>query len=159
MVSKWVGDALGKEGIYASWIALRQYPWIPSDDYRDRGQTAASIMVPLNQLITINARRVSKYEISGFILRYISPHYDLMSLTIAVSLLKESVYHGYPVVTEEKLLLGYITRTQLERILGTQASINTSLLLTVPDCTQQIYILKAHPNHLLPSSSPHPTNP
>lgn len=63
MVSKWVGDAFGKEGIYSRWIALRQYPWLPSIEYRDHGQTAANIMVPFEQLVVINAQGMSSQEI------------------------------------------------------------------------------------------------
>jgi chloride channel 3/4/5 len=54
MVSKWVGDAFGREGIYASWIALRRYPWLPTPEFRDRGETAASIMRPLSELVIIH---------------------------------------------------------------------------------------------------------
>ncbi|OBZ72186.1 H(+)/Cl(-) exchange transporter 3 [Grifola frondosa] len=38
MVSKWVGDAFGEDGIYAIWIAMRQYPWLPPREYRDNGE-------------------------------------------------------------------------------------------------------------------------
>ena len=55
MVSKWVGDAFGKEGIYPQWIALRRYPWIPSTEYRDNGEDASGIMVPYDKLVIIKA--------------------------------------------------------------------------------------------------------
>ncbi|EUC55682.1 ClC chloride channel family protein, partial [Rhizoctonia solani AG-3 Rhs1AP] len=43
MVSKWVGDAFGKEGIYDAWIALHGYPFLSTTvDFRDQGETAAS---------------------------------------------------------------------------------------------------------------------
>lgn len=53
MTSKWVGDALGKDGIYSVWIAMRRYPWLPPVDYRDKGETGAHIMKPLDQLVVI----------------------------------------------------------------------------------------------------------
>lgn len=53
MVSKWVADAFGKEGIYASWIALHRYPWLPSMDYQDQGQTAIDMMIPVERLVTL----------------------------------------------------------------------------------------------------------
>lgn len=53
MTSKWVGDALGKDGIYSAWIAMRQYPWLPPVDYHDQGETGAHIMKPLDDLVVI----------------------------------------------------------------------------------------------------------
>lgn len=53
MTAKWVGDAFGKDGIYSVWIAMRKYPWLPPVDYRDRGETAAQVMTPIERLIVI----------------------------------------------------------------------------------------------------------
>jgi len=97
MVAKWVGDAFGQEGIYPSWIALRNYPWIPSNEYRDRGETAASILVPFDNLVTIGAEGLT------------IPQLKL--------LLKEYDYHGYPVLAEDKQLIGYVTRANIKTII------------------------------------------
>ncbi|KAF8871065.1 Cl-channel protein [Gymnopilus junonius] len=48
-----VGDAMGKDGIYSVWIAMRRYPWLPPVDYRDRGETGAHLMKPLSEVIVI----------------------------------------------------------------------------------------------------------
>jgi len=53
MTAKWVGDALGKDGIYSVWIAMRKYPWLPPVAYRDKGETAAQFMIPTNKLVVI----------------------------------------------------------------------------------------------------------
>jgi chloride channel 3/4/5 len=53
MTAKWVGDAFGKDGIYSVWIALRKYPWLPPVDYRDKGETAADVMTPVEKLVVI----------------------------------------------------------------------------------------------------------
>lgn len=53
MTSKWVGDALGKDGIYSVWIALRGYSWLPPVDYHDKGETGAHLMKPVDELIVI----------------------------------------------------------------------------------------------------------
>lgn len=53
MTSKWVGDALGKDGIYAVWIALRRYPWLPQREYHDHGETGAQLMTPTERLSVI----------------------------------------------------------------------------------------------------------
>ena len=54
MVSKWVADALGPDGIYASWIALRRYPWLAPIEFRDNGEIAADAMTPVNSLIVLH---------------------------------------------------------------------------------------------------------
>lgn len=59
MASKWVGDALGKEGIYTAWIALHDYPFLPASEFRDNGESAEGYMVPTKDLVTIDARRTS----------------------------------------------------------------------------------------------------
>jgi chloride channel 3/4/5 len=64
MTSKWVGDALGKDGIYAVWIALRQYPWLPSVDYRDDGQTGANLMRSVESLVVIEDCKNTVAQIS-----------------------------------------------------------------------------------------------
>ena len=53
MTAKWVGDASGINGIYSVWIAMRGYVWLPSVDYKDRGETGEQIMRPLANLIVI----------------------------------------------------------------------------------------------------------
>jgi hypothetical protein len=53
MTAKWVGDALNKHGIYAAWIAMRGYPWLPPVDYTDRGKTGAHVMKRVERLVVI----------------------------------------------------------------------------------------------------------
>jgi hypothetical protein len=53
MISKWVADAFGPDGIYASWIALRRYPWLAPIEFRDNGEIAADAMTPVNNLIVL----------------------------------------------------------------------------------------------------------
>lgn len=61
MTAKWVGEAFGKEGIYPQWIALRNYPWIPRREYRDRDErlTTLSVMSPTSQLVVIEGTRTT----------------------------------------------------------------------------------------------------
>ena len=63
MVSKWVADAFGKEGIYSVWIALRRYPWLPPVEYRDKGETAEGLMIPVERLVTIPGESCSLTEL------------------------------------------------------------------------------------------------
>ncbi|KAI0738583.1 chloride channel [Daedaleopsis nitida] len=54
MVSKWAADPFGKDGMYSVWIAMRQYPWLPAREFRDQGQTAASVMKPAGDLVVVH---------------------------------------------------------------------------------------------------------
>lgn len=46
MASKWVGDALGKQGIYDAHIALNGYPFLDSKDEFQHTSLAADVMQP-----------------------------------------------------------------------------------------------------------------
>lgn len=71
MSSKFVGDYFGK-GIYDTWIAMHGrapfenrryprtddhfslgYPYLPPSDFRDRGETAASVMTSTDKLVIL----------------------------------------------------------------------------------------------------------
>lgn len=67
MTAKWVGEAFGKEGIYAQWIALRNYPWMPQDEYRDKDErlTTESVMCPVSQLVVIEGTRTTFGHLGG----------------------------------------------------------------------------------------------
>jgi chloride channel 3/4/5 len=54
MIAKWVADAFGTDGIYASWIALRRYPWLAPFEFRDNGEVAADRMTPVRGLIVLH---------------------------------------------------------------------------------------------------------
>ncbi|OSD04776.1 hypothetical protein PYCCODRAFT_1450809 [Trametes coccinea BRFM310] len=94
MVSKWVADAFGKDGIYSTWIAMRQYPWLPAREFRDKGQTAAHVMKAASNLVVI--------------------HDDGQGCTIREldELIKRHAYHGFPVVYGDQLL-GFVLRDKL----------------------------------------------
>lgn len=55
MTSKWVGEAIGKDGIYSVWIAMHRYPWLPPIDYHDKGETGFHIMKPFEELVVIES--------------------------------------------------------------------------------------------------------
>lgn len=105
VVSKWVGDALGKEGIYSVWIAMRSYPWLPPSEYRDNGQTAVTIMRSIDKLVVIHdglgegtCSPASVKELREYIERY--------------------GYHGFPVVTDTYVLVGFVVRDKIRTHLG-----------------------------------------
>ncbi|KIM44556.1 hypothetical protein M413DRAFT_66882 [Hebeloma cylindrosporum] len=97
MTSKWVGDYMGKDGIYSVWIAMRRYPWLPPVDYRDKGETAANIMKPLSQVVVIEDGVTTVAELKALLARY--------------------QYHGFPIIDKHTEFVGYATRQELISVL------------------------------------------
>lgn len=94
MVSKWVGEFFSREGIYSSWIALRGYPWLPTPEFRDAGETAASLMRPLSELVTIRDCECSANDLTR--------------------LLQHHSFRGFPVVQDRNEVVGFVTRIKLQ---------------------------------------------
>lgn len=99
MVSKWVADAFGKDGIYPTWIAMRQYPWLPAREYRDKGETAAHVMKPAANLVVV------RDDGHGCTLKELD------------TLVRAQSFRGFPVVHGEQLL-GIVMRDRLRACLG-----------------------------------------
>lgn len=113
MLSKWIGDAFSKKGIYESWIQFNAYPFI---DNRD---DSALPDVPVSNIMT---RMHDMTCLDG------SKNHTVSSLE---TLLKSTTFRGFPVLSsishndpEEfetyertqvppNILLGYISRTEL----------------------------------------------
>lgn len=96
MISKWVGDAFGKRGIYESWIHFNEYPFLDNkDDSPVPDVPVSQIMTQLEDLAVLTA--------TGHTLQ------SLHDVLIA------QPYRGFPVVTDatHNILLGYISRTEL----------------------------------------------
>jgi chloride channel 3/4/5 len=97
MISKWVGDAFGKKGIYESWIQFNEYPFLDNSD------EALIPDIPVSQIMT---------RIEDLIVLTATGH-TIASLT---NILATQPYRGFPVVSDprEAILLGYISRAELE---------------------------------------------
>ncbi|TKA25073.1 hypothetical protein B0A50_06137 [Salinomyces thailandicus] len=97
MLSKWVGDAFGKRGIYESWIHFQGYPFLDNklDDAVIPDVPVKNIMTRVEDLVCITA----------------TGH----SIQTLQDLLKDHHYRGFPVIMSprESTLLGYISRTEL----------------------------------------------
>ncbi|CAE6369095.1 unnamed protein product [Rhizoctonia solani] len=101
MVSKWVGDAFGREGIYDAWIALHGYPFLSTTvEFRDQGETAASRMLAREHIVSINAHHSTVEELEHLLQTY--------------------TYRGFPVVDGDRLM-GYITRDKLQGAISSLA--------------------------------------
>ncbi|KAG9047713.1 hypothetical protein FS837_001677 [Tulasnella sp. UAMH 9824] len=95
MSSKFVGDYLGK-GVYDTWIAMHGYPYLPPSDFRDRGETAASVMTSTDKLVVLYNDQSTPSELDA--------------------LLNDCTYSGFPVLEGSSgRLLGYASRYKLRQ--------------------------------------------
>lgn len=96
MISKWVGDAFGKRGIYESWIHFNEYPFLDNSDETPIPDIPVSqIMSRIEDLVVLTA--------TG---------HTIESLT---NILNTHPYRGFPVISDPRdaILLGYISRAEL----------------------------------------------
>lgn len=105
MISKWVGDAFGKRGIYETWIHFKEYPFL---DNRDDSPVPD---VPVSQIMT----QIEDLSVLTATAHTIQSIHDI---------LVSQPYRGFPVVSDatRNILLGYISRTELMYALRLAAS-------------------------------------
>ncbi|XP_033312288.1 H(+)/Cl(-) exchange transporter 5 isoform X1 [Bombus bifarius] len=97
MASKWVGDALGKQGIYDAHIGLNGYPFLDSKDEFQHTTLAADVMQPKrNEALHVLTQ-------------------DSMTVEDVENLLKETEHNGFPVIVskESQYLVGFVLRRDL----------------------------------------------
>ncbi|KAI9815505.1 MAG: hypothetical protein M1827_002639 [Pycnora praestabilis] len=117
MISKWVGDAMGKRGIYESWIHFKEYPFLDNrDDSPIPDVPVSQIMTRIEELVVITA--------TGHTIETLN------------NLLRAHPHRGFPVITDphEALLLGYISRTELAFALNSSLNPPRNLLSTTETC-------------------------
>lgn len=97
MASKWVGDALGKQGIYDAHIMLNAYPFLDSKEEFASTALASDVMQP-KQFNPLNVLTQ-----------------DSMTVQDVETLLKETEHNGFPVVVsrESQYLVGFVLRRDL----------------------------------------------
>ncbi|XP_061164571.1 H(+)/Cl(-) exchange transporter 4-like isoform X2 [Saccostrea echinata] len=106
MTSKWVGDALGKEGIYDAHIQLNGYPFLDSKEEFTHTTLASDVMRP----------RSARY---GSVVRNDPPlsviTQDSMTVEEVEHVLKSASHNGFPVVVshESQYLVGFVLRRDL----------------------------------------------
>ncbi|XP_076446776.1 H(+)/Cl(-) exchange transporter 4-like isoform X1 [Babylonia areolata] len=98
MTSKWVGDALGREGIYDAHISLNGYPYLDSKEEFTHTTIAADVMRPRRNdpplcVITQDSQTVDEVEHT----------------------LQSTNHNGFPVVVsrESQYLVGFVLRRDL----------------------------------------------
>jgi chloride channel 3/4/5 len=99
MISKWIGDAISPRGIYESWIQFKGYPFLDNRD--DNGSSipdvgALHVMTRIEDMTAITAAGHSIGSLRGLLSQY--------------------RFRGFPVIdnSRDALLLGYISRTELQ---------------------------------------------
>ncbi|GAA5926868.1 uncharacterized protein JCM15063_000391 [Sporobolomyces koalae] len=133
MVAKFTADYFSKDGIYETWINLRDYPFLNNkSEYRRDTVLVKDVMTRWNELacLTDEGWTLSRLE----------------------ALLGEQDYRGFPIVRtrEDRVLLGYIERVELLDALTqlrhreVDASATTLLYFTnKPRAGRQIHFLPA----------------
>lgn len=96
MISKWVGDAFSKRGIYESWIHFNGYPFLDNSDEQPIPD------IPVSQVMT---------RIDDLVVLTSTGH----TISSLQSVLSAHPYRGFPIIAEPRsaLLLGYISRAEL----------------------------------------------
>lgn len=102
MISKWVGDAISKRGIYESWIHFKEYPLL------DNSEETLLPDIPVSQIMT---------RIEDLVVITATGH-TIENLQNIMSVHK---YRGFPVISNvrDAILLGYISRADLSYNLDT----------------------------------------
>ncbi|KAL3419096.1 voltage gated chloride channel [Phlyctema vagabunda] len=110
MLSKWVGDAFGKKGIYESWIHFNEYPFLDNSDETPIPD------IPVSQIMT---------RIEDLVVLTATGH----TIATLKSILATHPYRGFPVISDprEAILLGYISRAELAYNLHTSTQAPRSL--------------------------------
>ena len=126
MISKWVGDAFGKKGIYETWIHFNEYP------YLDNKEDYTVIDIPVTEVMT-QAKDMTVIPAQGHTLQTLN------------ELLLAQPFRGFPVVSddEDRLLLGYISRTELAFALNSPAVRHRKL----PPSTEVLFMHQPNVEH------------
>ena len=110
MISKWIGDAFGKRGIYETWIHFKEYPFLDNRDESAVPDVSVSqIMTQVEDLAVLTATGHTLQSIHDFLIA--------------------QQYRGFPVVSDStsNILLGYISRAELTFALSTASAEPRSL--------------------------------
>ncbi|XP_052283214.1 H(+)/Cl(-) exchange transporter 4-like isoform X2 [Dreissena polymorpha] len=99
MASKWVGDALCKQGIYDAHIRLNGYPFLDNKEEFTHTTIAADVMRPRRNDPPLSV--ITQ---------------DTMTLEQIEMLLKDTEHNGFPVVVsmDSQYLVGFVTRRDLK---------------------------------------------
>ncbi|KAF9871663.1 voltage gated chloride channel [Colletotrichum karsti] len=96
MISKWVGDAFSRRGIYEAWIHFNEYPFL------DNSEEMVIPDIPASQIMT---------RIEDLVVLTATGH----TIASLKNILDTHPYRGFPVISDPRdaILLGYISRQEL----------------------------------------------
>lgn len=108
MLSKWVGDAFSRRGIYESWIHFNAYPFLDNNAEGAESLTQSIPDVPASQVMT---------RIEDLVVLTAAGH----TIASLAAVLDAHPCRGFPVVSDPRdaVLLGYISRAELSYNLAT----------------------------------------
>ncbi len=161
MLSKWVGDAFSKRGIYESWIQFNEYPYIDNkDDTLAPDVTVSNIMTRVEEMVCIDAKHDHTVEslrtlldtttFRGFpVIMSTSPSSNpakstpLFSPDTPVSTSTPITVPPSTTTTPPNTLLGYISRTELTFALNLATTITSpandpNSIPTTPSVTRNL---------------------
>ncbi|KAK4141623.1 chloride channel protein 5, partial [Dichotomopilus funicola] len=120
MISKWVGDAFSRRGIYESWIHFNEYPFLDLSE-----ETTPIPDIPAGQIMT---------RIEDLVVLTATGH-TIASLR---AVLDAHPHRGFPVVSDPRdaILLGYISRAELAYTLHAATQPPRSL---PPETTEAVF--------------------
>lgn len=100
MVSKFVGDALSKGGIYEKLIQFNNYPFLNNQTDTTSQIVASEVMTIFEDLIVVDSQNMRLQDLE--------------------KLLVNTKVHGFPILDSmsEKMLIGYIGRLELKYRIG-----------------------------------------
>ncbi|KAK4047397.1 chloride channel [Microbotryomycetes sp. JL201] len=119
MVSKFTADFSSKDGIYETWIAIRNYPFLNNKvDYRRDSVLARDVMTKVSELVYVSDEGMTLERLSRFCA--ISYTEQMLTNTSPDMLLDREEYRGFPIVRtlSDKIVIGYIARNELRSALG-----------------------------------------
>ncbi|KAK4336757.1 hypothetical protein RND71_044220 [Anisodus tanguticus] len=113
MTAKWVGDALGKQGIYDAHILLNGYPYLDSKEEFTYKTTAEDCMQSLDE--------------GSQSFAYLTQH--SMTTRNLEFLIKKNDFNGYPIVVSDdsRYLVGFVLRKDLENAIFKAKSVKADL--------------------------------
>lgn len=129
MLSKWIGDAFSKRGIYESWIQFNEYPYLDNrDDTPAPDVKVSNVMTSVEEMVCIDAKEehsisslrtlVSTAPYRGFpvissVVRASTPASSNLLSPLATPERASSPSTKSAIKSSTNTLLGYISRTEL----------------------------------------------
>ncbi|CAK7220256.1 chloride channel [Sporothrix bragantina] len=107
MLSKWVGDAFSRRGIYEAWIHFNEYPYLDNSSSEDPMPHLNNLQNPDDTLADQVMTRIEDLVVLT------ATGHTVASLR---RILDAHPYRGFPIVSDPRdaILLGYISRAELD---------------------------------------------